>query len=65
LSSEKKNLSPTMARNAPPKPAMPTWAEETIRSYCSGSVSDRRTVSTGPSPAARATIASGKNTYMP
>ena len=65
LSRSKKNLSPTIARKAPPKPAMPTWAEDTIRSYSRGSLSERLTVSTGPSPAAMATIASGKTMRMP
>jgi len=65
LSASKKNLSPTIARKAPPNPAMPTWAEETIRSYSAGSVSDSLTVSIGPSPAAIATIASGNTIRIP
>ena len=54
-----------MARKAPPNPAMPTWAELTMRSYSSGLLSERSIVSTGPSPAAIATMASGKTTRMP
>ena len=54
-----------MARNAPPKPAMPICAPETISSYRAGSVSEMRSASTGPIPAAIATMASGKMMRMP
>ncbi len=65
FSASKKNFRPTIARKAPPKPAMPTWAPDTIRSYCAGCSSERRIVSIGPSPAAIATMASGKTIRIP